>query len=105
MLAVGIDGHVNTCTLSVICHVYNSHPELLRSAYRALLSKFFDTEKRHKFYQMPRIVSEQLISLSKEKRNMSQRFLDALVKARREDMHDQDDDDDDDDDDEEEEEQ
>lgn len=46
---------------AVVTHCYARHPYFIRSAYLSILSKFLDTDKRHKFYTMPRIVSERLL--------------------------------------------
>ena len=64
---------------AVIAHAYTSHRELMRSTYSGLMSKFFDHDERHEFYSMPRILSEQLITLGK--RSMSQRILSTIKLA------------------------
>ncbi|GBG34594.1 Transmembrane protein 135 [Hondaea fermentalgiana] len=47
---------------AIVTHCYTRHPTFLRSAYSSVLNKFFDTDKRHEFYAMPRIVSERFLS-------------------------------------------
>ena len=37
-------------SFAVVCHANLRHPELVRESYRALLMRFFDTDKRHKFF-------------------------------------------------------
>jgi hypothetical protein len=64
---------------AVFAHAYTSHRELMRSTYSGLMSKFFDHDERHEFYSMPRILSEQLITLGK--RSMSQRILSTIKLA------------------------
>jgi hypothetical protein len=64
---------------AVIAHAFTSHRELMRSTYSGLMSKFFDHDERHEFYSMPRILSEQLITLGK--RSMSQRILSTIKLA------------------------
>jgi len=46
----------------IITHCFTRHPQMLREAYFSLLSRFFDRDERHKFYEMPRIVSTQVLS-------------------------------------------
>ena len=60
MLAVGIDGHVNTCTLSVICHVYTYSAKMRVNAHKdcsILLSTL--TKLKVLFYSAPSVRGNQ----------------------------------------------
>jgi len=56
----------------IVTHCYTRHQHMLRPTYTALLCKFLDTEKRHKFYTLPRIVSDQILSLRNSSTNLLQ---------------------------------
>ncbi len=66
--------------LAIIMHAYQKHAGKLRDTYKALISKFFDSDERHVFYSMPRVVSEQLLSFG-SRRDLSQRVISTIKKA------------------------
>lgn len=46
---VDVDVCVFSAAFAVIMHAYVRHPHMIRRAYRGVLARFFDSDRRHKF--------------------------------------------------------
>lgn len=69
-------------SFAIIAHVYHNHSEMLRDSYMALLAKFLDSENRHVFYSVPKVLSEKIISLGSQQK-LGSKLLTTIQQAQR----------------------